>query len=153
MSQLGAFCIYAIVYCYLEFKLRYLKNLKLFSISVKELFEPIVLRKKRQDNARWFYGRKLKIGKENLYLTEIDKFETKCAVLQIITIICVTYEQKDFFDKISSFHEIVPNFTYSQKSYFLKYNWNFEANCFFPINFMAGTCQESTFSFLPVVTP
>ena len=35
-----------IVYCYLEFKLRYLKNLKLFSIRVKELFEPIVLWKK-----------------------------------------------------------------------------------------------------------
>ena len=34
------------MYCYLEFKLRYLKNLKLFSIRVKELFEPIVLRKK-----------------------------------------------------------------------------------------------------------
>ena len=35
-----------IVYCYLEFKLRYLKNLQLFSIRVKELFQPIVLRKK-----------------------------------------------------------------------------------------------------------
>ena len=34
------------MYCYLEFKLSCLKNLKLFSISVKELFEPIVLRKK-----------------------------------------------------------------------------------------------------------
>ena len=31
------------MYCYLEFKLRYLKNLKLFSIRVKELFEPIVI--------------------------------------------------------------------------------------------------------------
>ena len=31
------------VYCYLEFKLRYLENLKLFSIRVKELSEPIVL--------------------------------------------------------------------------------------------------------------
>ena len=31
------------MYCYLEFKLRYLKNLELFSIRVKELFEPIVL--------------------------------------------------------------------------------------------------------------
>ena len=29
-----------LVYCYLEFKLRYLKNMKLFSIRVKELFEP-----------------------------------------------------------------------------------------------------------------
>ena len=34
------------MYCYIEFKLRYLKYLKLFSIRVKELFEPIVLRKK-----------------------------------------------------------------------------------------------------------
>ena len=30
----------------LNSELRYLKNLKLFSIRVKELFEPIVLRKK-----------------------------------------------------------------------------------------------------------
>ena len=30
----------------MEFKFRYLKNLKLFWIRVKELFEPIVLRKK-----------------------------------------------------------------------------------------------------------
>ena len=29
------------MYCYLEFKLSYLKNLNLFSIGVKELFEPI----------------------------------------------------------------------------------------------------------------
>ena len=41
-SQLGAFCPYTIVYCYLEFKLRYLKNLKLFSVRVKELFDHIV---------------------------------------------------------------------------------------------------------------
>ena len=39
-------------YCYLEFKLHYLRNLKLFSTRVKELFEPIVLReKKRRDFA------------------------------------------------------------------------------------------------------
>ena len=31
------------MYCYLEFKLSYLKNLKLFSIRVKELSEPILL--------------------------------------------------------------------------------------------------------------
>ena len=34
------------MYCNLEFNLRYLKNLKLFSISVKEFFEPMVLQKK-----------------------------------------------------------------------------------------------------------
>ena len=42
-SQLGALWPQAIVYSSLEFKLRYLKNLKLLSIRVKELFEPIVL--------------------------------------------------------------------------------------------------------------
>ena len=84
-SQLGAFCPQAIVYCYLEFKLRYLKNLKLFSIRVKELFELIVLRNRRRvfalfksillrnrslSNGSWFYGKKRKIGKTNLYSTE-----------------------------------------------------------------------------------
>ena len=77
------------MYCYLEFKLRYLKkkNLKLFSIRVKELFEPIVLRGKKRrrvlalfksiflrnrslSNARRFCDEKRKIGKGNLYLTE-----------------------------------------------------------------------------------
>ena len=36
------------MYCYLEFKLRYLKNLKLFSIGVKELSEPMVFVKKKK---------------------------------------------------------------------------------------------------------
>ena len=87
---LGAFYPYAMVYCYLEYKLRYLKNLKLFSIWVKELFEPIVLRKKMNINDRYLLFLKAfswetdlwvtvgdfttkqtrKIGKENLYLTE-----------------------------------------------------------------------------------
>ena len=48
--QLGAFCpIGYIVYCYHEFKLRYLKNQKLFSIRVKKLLEPIVLWKKNKN--------------------------------------------------------------------------------------------------------
>ena len=74
-----------LVYCYLKFKLRYLKNLKLFSIRVKKLFEPIVLERKCDgfialfksifmrnwslSNAKWFYGKKCEIGKGNLYLT------------------------------------------------------------------------------------
>ena len=72
------------MYCYLEIKLRYLKNLKLFSIRVKELFElqlceirrrvfvlfkSIFLSNRSLSNARWFYGKKRKIGKRNLYLT------------------------------------------------------------------------------------
>ena len=45
-----------IVYCDLEFKLRYLKNLKLFLIRVKELFEPMVLRKKEKKKSRLVFA-------------------------------------------------------------------------------------------------
>ena len=45
-SQLGAFGPWATVYCYLEFKFRYLKNVEL-SLD-KELFEPIVLQEKKR---------------------------------------------------------------------------------------------------------
>ena len=41
-----------------------------------------------------FTVEKRKIGNRNLYLTE--NREMKCGVWQIITIICVTYVQKDF---------------------------------------------------------
>ena len=66
------------MYCYHEFKLLYLKNHELFSITVKELFEPIVLRKKTTSFCSFqkhflekpfffffffFYGKKYKIGK------------------------------------------------------------------------------------------
>ena len=44
-SQLGASCPYATVYCYLELKLCYLKNLNLFLTRVKkQIFEDILLR-------------------------------------------------------------------------------------------------------------
>ena len=75
-----------IVYCYVEFKLLYLKNQKLFLIRVKELFEPIssakkarqvfalfksiFLRNRSLSNARWIYDKRRKTGKGNLYLTE-----------------------------------------------------------------------------------
>ena len=78
------------MYCYLEFKLRYLKNLKLFSIRVKEFFEPLILQKQTKNkkgqvfalfkniflrnrslsNTTWFCSKKHKIGKINLHLTE-----------------------------------------------------------------------------------
>ena len=85
------------MHCYLEFKFRYLKALKLFSIRVKELFEPIALEKKRRrvfalfksiflrnrslSNARRFYSKKRKIGKRNLNLTEnrFSRNEMWCA--------------------------------------------------------------------------
>ena len=43
--QLDTACPLGIVHSYFEFKLRYPKNQKLFSIRVKEYIEPIVLRK------------------------------------------------------------------------------------------------------------
>ena len=44
----GFFFLYAIEYCKIEFKLRYLKNVTLFSVRKRELFEPrpIVLQRK-----------------------------------------------------------------------------------------------------------
>ena len=42
------------MYCYLEFKLSYLKNLKLFSIRVKELSKPKVSVKFCEEKATGF---------------------------------------------------------------------------------------------------
>ena len=42
------------MHCYLEFKLRYLNNMKLVSIRVKESFEPIDLREKKGDRLSLF---------------------------------------------------------------------------------------------------
>ena len=57
------------MYCHLEFKLPYLKN-KLLSIRLKELFEPIVLRRKANGFLLFLKEQKHKIDKGNLYLTE-----------------------------------------------------------------------------------
>ena len=83
------------MYCFFEFKLCYLKNLKLFSIRVKELFEPIVLQKKNRKE-RKNYGKNAKLGREICTYLKIDSVETNCGVRQVITIICVVYVQKDF---------------------------------------------------------
>ena len=55
-------------------------------------------------------------------------------------------------DKISIFHAIASNFTNSLKSHFESIIGTFQTNCFYPIHFMAGTCKELAFSFLPVVS-
>ena len=142
------------------------------SIRVEELFEPIALRGKKGDrfllflqafsweslsNARWFYGKKRKVGKGNLYLTEtqLSRNEIRCAanIHNYMCHICakgfldLNFNQA-VLDKIPNFHEIAPNFTYSQKFFifFLKYNWNLTN--FFHINFMAGTWEESIFFFI-----
>ena len=107
------------MYCYLEFKLRYPKNLKLFSIKVKELFEPIVLKK-----SDWFLL--FLKGKGNLYLTEscLSRNEMWCASdnLNNMCHICANELLDSNFNQaviykisIFGFNEIAPNFTYSQK--------------------------------------
>ena len=74
------------MYCYLGFKLSYLKKPEIvFNLSkriiwaysfvkkrqqVLALFISIFLRNQSLSNARWFYSKKRKIGKGDLYLTE-----------------------------------------------------------------------------------
>ena len=133
-SQKGAFYPKAIVYRYLEFKLRYLKNLKLFSMRVKLIFEPIDLQEKKStvfcsfksilsrnwslSKARWCYGKKRKIGKRNLYLTENWLCRNKIwGVADNHNFVCHIFAKgvldsifNQAVDKTSNFHEIAPNF-------------------------------------------
>ena len=85
-------------------------------------------------NVRWFYGKKKKLGRGNLYLTEnrLSWNEMYCAA-DNHNYMCHTCA-KEFLDLnfnqaviniISDFHEIAPNSTYSHKSYFFKYICNF----------------------------
>ena len=145
--------------CYLEFKLCYLKNLKLSSIRIKRiiransfagkksrrvfaLFKSIFLRNQSLSNAGWFYGKKRKIGKGNPYLAEnrLSKNEMWCAANNHNDT-CHTFGfvgsnlNQEVIYKISNFHEIVPNFTYSQKSYFYKHNWRLIDQLLLPYQF------------------
>ena len=81
---------------------------------------------------------------KSLFNWKIGEVETKYGVRKINIVICVTYVQKDFIDsnfnqavidKISNFHKIAPNFTYSQKSSYFKYNWNFLDQLLLPFKF------------------
>ena len=95
-------------------------------------------------NARWFYGKKRKIGKQNLDLTktQLGKNEMWCVTdNHIFTChICAkgfydTNFNSAVIDKISKIHEVAPNVTYSQKSYFLKYIWNLLDQLLLPYKF------------------
>ena len=72
-----------------------------------------------------------------------------CCASVSLNYMCHTFN-KAVIDKISNFPDIAPNFTFS---YFFKYILQlFRPNASSPIDFMAGTCQEYSFSFLPVVS-
>ena len=92
---------------------------------VLALFISIFLRNRSLSDARWFYGKKRKIGKENLYVTEnwLSGIEM-CFASGNHNDMCHTCA-KEFLnstfneaviDKISNFHDIAPNFTFSQIS-------------------------------------
>ena len=60
-----------------------------------------------------------KLVREIRIKLKIDLVKTKCGLLQIITMIRVAHVQKDLklkevSNKILNFHEIAPNFIYSQ---------------------------------------
>ena len=165
------------MYCYHEFKLRYLKNQKLFSIRVKELFEPIVLQKKRRwvfapfksiflsnrslSNAGWFNAKKRKIRKGNLHSTENQlRWNEMCCAADNHNYMCLTCAREflnsnfneTVIDKISNFTKLpqIPHFHINRN--FSSIFASLWTNCFIPINFMAGTCQKYSFSFFPVVS-
>ena len=56
-------------------------------------------------------------------------------------------------DKISNFHEIAPNFTYSQKSYFLKFICNFLDQLLLPYNFYGRDVSGIFFSIFASCEP
>ena len=83
------------------------------------------MRNRSLSNARWFYGKKRKIRKGNLYLTEnrLERNELLFAE-GYHSYMCHIWSKgfldskfnKAVIDKISIFPEIAPNFTSSQKS-------------------------------------
>ena len=148
------------MYHYHEFKFCYLKKLKLFSIRVKELFEPIVLKKKKKtgfalfksillrnqslSNARWFYGKKSKIGKRNLYLTEdwLSRNNIWCAVgnHNYMNHECAEgFLDSNFneagFDKILNFQENCPKFYIFTNILVFRFNCNFLHHLLLPYKF------------------
>ena len=101
------------------------------------------MRNRSLSNAGWFYGKKRKIGKENLYLTEnrLSKTEMRCATDNHNNM-CHTcakgllnsnFNQAVIY-KISSFHEIAPNFTFTKIAIF-KLNWRLIDQLVLPYKF------------------
>ena len=157
--------------CYSEFKLRYLKNLKLCSTRVKVLFEPIALRLKKKikslwsfhlfksiflrnrslSNAMWFYGKKRKIGKGNLYLTENrlgrnEIWHTEDNRSCMGHICAQGFSESNFnwavIDQISIFSRNCPKFHIFIKIIIFKVQFDF----------FRPTAKEYTFLFLQVVS-
>ena len=103
---------------------RYGKNMPTTALVIA-LFISIFLRNRSLSDARWFCGKKCKIGKGNLYLTENRlSWNEMCCASDNHNYMCHTWA-KEFLnssfnsaviDKISNFQDIAPNFTFSQIS-------------------------------------
>ena len=112
--------------------------------QVLALFISIFLRNRSLGDARWFYGKKRKIGKGNLYLTENRlSWNELCCASDNRNYMCHTCAKefsnssfnKVVIDKISNFQDIAPNFTFSQKWLFFKYICNFLDQLLHPYKF------------------
>ena len=78
-------------------------------------------------------------------LTRVTRLKVVPNVANLICIKDSDCRLSPIIDKTFTFQEIAPNFTYSQKLQFQKYNWRKIHQLLKSINFMAGTCKESTF--------
>ena len=84
-SQLDVFVPQAIVYCYIKFKINYLKSLKLFSIRVKELSEPIVCEEKATGFSTFYKD----FLEKPIFGVTLDDFTVKNAKLGREILICI----------------------------------------------------------------
>ena len=158
------------MYCYLEFKLRYLKNLKLFSIRVKQLFEPIVSYFEGKNAMgfllflkflSWETDLWVTKGNGNRYLSEnwLRRNKMWCAADNHNYIYVSDICAKGLLDSSFNFENIkfsrnCPKFHIFTKNHnFLKYNWKLIDQMPSTLtDLMAGTYEESTFWILPVVS-
>ena len=105
-------------------------------------FESIFLRNQSLSNARWLYDKKKQNCEGESVFTENRSSRNECGVLQITTIICVIYVQKNFkirnlikqlltkyqiFTKLSQISHIHKNRNCS--------NWNFSDQLLLPYKF------------------
>ena len=121
---------------------------------VLALFIDSFLRNRSLSDARWFYGKKCKIGKGNLYLTESQLSLNKiCCASDNYNYMCHNV-QKNFWISASikqlltkyQIFTILPQISHFHKNHnFSSIFVAFKTNCLIPINFTAGTCQEYCF--------
>ena len=84
------------------------------------------------------------------------KAETKFAERKTITILWVIHVLKNFqiwtlIMQLLAKHRFLKKLAKILHINKYKYYWIFKTTCFFSLNFIAGTCREYSFSFLPFV--